>query len=560
MATARCTAFGGRRGNAGGIGGGLRRAGWLLAAVSIPACDGGDPKSGDVPIDAGDVVAEADADDAADVDDGVEADGSFWGDGPVDVRFPDGFLWGSASAAYQVEGTAMPDGGTAASNWSEWEELNHIADLQRSGRGSGFWDLYGEDLDRAVSLGHDAVRIGIDWARIEPQDDAWDDGALDHYLAVIRAARERGLSPFVTLYHWVVPVWIQSPRSRIDLLNADDTAFEEAFDDFVRHVVPVLAGEVDFWVTLNEPFSVITAGYLVGEHPPGGVLDMEAAQRVGVRFVFAHARACAAIRELDLEDADGDTVPARVGVAQVANLFPPKNSALEADRIASERIEYIVNDVFPEAWTSGRLDVNMDGDFDDAATIPPEGTYPEVAGTLDWIGVNYYGPGRAEGGAFARIEPMRGLPIIDVRRYDPALPHNEMNREISAPGFLDTLRRYRAWGLPIYVTENGIGDSDDSQRPFYLLEHVRVIGAAIAEGIDVRGYLHWSLTDNFEWSHGFHQRFGLYRIDFEDSLLPRAETGAARLYRAITALGGIDDGIWTEWALDRYPTDTRGGD
>jgi len=199
----------------------------------------------------------------------------------------------------------------------------------------------------------------------------------------------------------------------------------------------------------------------------------------------------------------------------------------------------------------------MDGDTTDTGTTPPEGLYDELAGTLDWIGVNYYGPGRAQGGSFARIEPLRGLPLLEVDDYDPLLPHNEMNREISAAGFLDTLRRYAAWGLPIYITENGIGDSDDSQRPFYLLEHLRVLGLALGEGIDIRGYLHWSLTDNFEWTYGLTQRFGLYRIDFTDPLLPRTELPSADLYRQIVAAGGIDDDLWGAWALARYPSDGR---
>jgi beta-galactosidase len=199
----------------------------------------------------------------------------------------------------------------------------------------------------------------------------------------------------------------------------------------------------------------------------------------------------------------------------------------------------------------------MDGDTEDADTVPPEGTYDELGGTLDWIGLNYYGPGRAEAGVFHEVEPLRGIPLLSVERYDPALPHNDMDREISAPGFLDTLRRYDRWGLPLYITENGCSDESDAQRPFYLLEHLRVLGTAIGEGIDVRGYLHWSLTDNFEWARGFGERLGLYRVDYEDPALPRTENASARLYRQIIAAGGIDDAIWDEWALPRYPTDGR---
>lgn len=532
---------------------------FLLAPAAAGCSD--DDSTVDAGPDAPDVPdgADADGDDDADgaPEDVVVDDAALWPDGPVDVRFPEGFLWGSASAAYQVEGRAAPDGGSIASNWSEWEDGLHVIDHQTSGRGAGFWELYEEDFDRAVSLGHNAIRLGVEWARIEPERDVWDDEPLLHYLTVVQAARARGLQVFVTLYHWVVPTWVQSPRTGVDLLSDPGTEFEDEFEEFARHVVPVLAADVDQWVPLNEPFTVMSAGYLSADHPPGGILDLEGAQTAGVHFIFAHARAAAAIRELDLVDADGDTVPALVGNAAVANLFPPKDPADPDDVFASERIEYIVNDVFPEAWTSGRLDVNMDGDVDDLDTDPPEGTYPELANTLDWLGINYYGPGRAEAGAFRAIAPLHGLPLIDVDKYDPLLPHNEMRREIDAGGFLATLRRYRQWDLPLYITENGCSDSGDSQRPFYLLEHVRVLAVALAEGLDLRGYLHWSLTDNFEWSYGFGERFGLFRIDFADEALPREETAAARLYREITGANGIDDAIWGAWSLPRYPSDER---
>ncbi len=529
----------------------------VLFCAALPLASGcsGD----DVSPDASDAGDGGDGDEAGDAtgEEAGEEDAALWGDGPVDVRFPDGFLWGTASAAYQVEGREAPDGGSVASNWSEWEDDDRIIGHARSGRGSGFWELYAEDLDRAASLGNNAIRLGIEWARIEPQQGVWDDAALDHYVTVVQAARARGMTVFLTLYHWVVPTWVQSAAGGVDLVSAPTDEFAAALESFARHVVPALAADVDFWIPLNEPFSVMAAGYLRGDHPPGGLLDMEGAVQAGMNFIFGHARVAAAIRELDVEDADGDGRPALVGYAAAANEFPPKDPSNPADVFASERIGYIFNDVFPQAWTSGRLDVNMDGDTTDTDTTPPEGLFDNLAGTLDWIGVNYYGPGRAEGGSFAGIEPLRGLPLLTVDDYDPLLPHNEMGREISAPGFLDTLRRYAAWDLPIYITENGAADSDDSQRPFYLLEHLRVLGIAIGEGLDVRGYLHWSLTDNFEWAYGFTERLGLYRIDFTDALLPRTELGSARLYRQIIAASGIDDAIWGAWALARYPSDTR---
>ncbi len=505
---------------------------WILLIASWTACTS--PEGGD--------------------DDSSDDDSSPSGDA-LPMEFPQGFVWGSASAGYQVEGNYLPSGETVQSNWSEWEELGNIQGKATNDVGTGFYTRYDEDFALAEADGHTAYRMGIEWARIEPQPGVWDEEAMAHYGEQVDAARARGLTPWLTLHHWVVPRWVSSQEAGRDMLSEEaPSEFVSEFEEFVRHITPEMAASVDHYVILNEPFSVIALGYLQGLFPPGDILDLEAAKAVAANYLFAHARACAALRELDTVDADGDGVAVSCGLAQAANVFYPLDEANPVDVSGAERINYIYTDLMMVALTGGLLDVDLDGLADNKGTEPPEGFYPELAGTLDWIGINYYGPGRVQG-----IEGLEigGIPLLDVAAYDDFLPHNEMGREISAPAFRETLELYAVYGLPMFITENGCGDSDDSQRPFYLLEHLRTLGQAIGEGLPVRGYFHWSLTDNFEWAYGFEERFGLYRVDFEDPELPRIRNDSAELYSTIIEDNGIVQETWDAFALEKYPSDGR---
>ena len=238
-----------------------------------------------------------------------------------------------------------------------------------------------------------------------------------------------------------------------------------------------------------------------------------------------------------------------------------------------------------EALTSGRLDVNLDQDYDDADTTPPEGTFPELANTLEFIGVQYYGPGKITdegilGQLLVDTPPLYGAPMVDVADYSgdgPLLPHNGMGREISASGFRDTLLRYAKWGLPIIITENGTttnarpegieelepGDplpelvTQDDAAAMFVLEHLWELGKAIEDGVDVRGYYHWTLADNYEWVEGKLQRFGAYSVDFDDETFPRTLNKQGEALRDIVAAGGVTEEVWNTYRLDHYPSDGR---
>lgn len=487
------------------------------------------------------------------------------------VRFPGDFLWGTASAAYQVEGTNDPVMGTVPSNWQEWEQFGKVREGQTNPEGSGFYTRYDQDFEKAQALGTNAYRLGLEWARIQPQPGSFNQAAIDHYREVIQAARARGLEPIVTLYHWVVPTWVQSPRTGVDLLSEPPTAeaaggrtvlksaFADAFTPYAAEMARRLGDLVDIWVVLNEPYTVLLSGYLTGSHPNGKLLDVIGMRNAAVNYIIAYAAAYDAIKSNDPDS--------RVGNAAVGSAAKPARPSDPDDVSAAERINYLVNHWMTIAWTSGDLDVNIDQDTADPDGPVPEGNYlDQLGGRLDYIGFNYYStlsvvhcPGlpdmvASDPEAAALAGNLLALPRPIGR---PGAPFSENGLEIDAPGLLETLRIYSSYAdetRPILILENGHGDCDDDQRPRYITEHLYQLGLAIEEGIPVRGYMLWSLTDNFEWQDGREQCFGIYRVDYDHDFA-RSETDTVPLYGRIIAEGGIDKSLYQEYTAAPYPTD-----
>lgn len=430
--------------------------------------------------------------------------------------------------------------------------------------GVNYWELYKSDHDLAKNLGMNAYRLGIEWSRIFPTStrgievnvDMSSDGgvaridmdrgdllrleslanpdALSHYEIVIDDLREKGFKVIVCLNHFTLPLWIHDPiMVRASKLRRGprgwydrDTAVE--FAKYAAFLAWKLGSRVDMWATFNEPMVVGLTGYLlgVGGFPPGVKRDMGAFKRVASNMAVAHARAFDAIKKFDTHRSDSDSPePASAGVIHVVIPAVPKDASEKKDARAVQFFDRMQNLFFVESTTSGWLDINFNGVKDG----------DEVKGylgdRLDWLGVNYYTRIVLKGKSSLLARMFAGIPVIpDVvpgygfacRRNDHSLdgrPTSNFGQELYPQGIAQVLTQMSKYGRPIYVTENGTADAEDHLRPRYILEHVRTIEDLIEERhLDVRGYLHWALTDNYEWAEGFGMRFGLFGVDLRSKI------------------------------------------
>jgi beta-glucosidase len=398
-------------------------------------------------------------------------------DRPEILRFPDGFRWGTATSAHQVEG------GNRHNDWWAWEQQpGRIRGGDRSGAACRWWTHAEEDFDRAAALGQNAHRLSIEWSRIEPAPGGWDAAALDRYRTMLLELRRRGIEPMVTLLHFTVPQWF---ADRGGWTRTDAPAL---FARFVERAVPALMEHCDLWCTVNEPVGWIFSALIQGRWPPGG-RSIPAALRAVTNLVRGHAAAYRVLHRLQPQ--------ARVGLANYFRLYDPVNPRSPLDRLVAAEQDRFVNRSFLDAVTRGRV-----------RAFPWVVRIPEAAGTLDFVGVNYYTRDlvrfdlRAPRQLFGRNLPGAGLPISDGD-YGVIYPE----------GMGRVLRLAHAYGRPLYVTENGLPDRDDDQRSVFIVAHLRELWRAMEQGIDVRGYYHWSLIDNFEWADGWSLKFGLIAMD-----------------------------------------------
>ncbi|MDR7482121.1 MAG: family 1 glycosylhydrolase [Armatimonadota bacterium] len=416
------------------------------------------------------------------------------------ATFPQGFRWGVATSAYQFEGD------NTAADWWAWEARGRIRDGSRSGRACDWWRAAERDFDLIAGLNLNAVRLSLEWSRLEPAPGGWDDAAMDRYLEMLRGLRDRGLEPMVTLNHFTLPQWVAARGGWAW------RGIVGAFAGFTARVVHAAGQLVTRWITLNEPMGYLLSGYLLGQFPPGRANPV-AFVRALRHSLQAHA---AAYRAVHAAQAD-----AQVGLAAYLRpVEPARGRGLEAALAA--RLDYALNWLYLDAVRSGDL-------------AGPGGLRLRIdggAGTLDFLGINYYTRTRV------RLDPLRPHTLF-VRAGPPgsAALSDRGFAEVHPDGLLAVLRRARGYGVPLYVTENGLPDANDRLRPRFIIEHVRRVAHAIAEGCPVRGYYHWSIVDNFEWNDGWSLRFGLYALD--ERTQARAPRPSAALYAAIAKANAL---------------------
>lgn len=491
---------------------------------------------------------------------------------------PEGFQWGVAIAGFQTEMGRDRDVDRGSDWWAWTHDRANIAagrvTADRPEHGPGFFSLYRHDVGLASRALHlNAFRLGIEWSRIFPRSTARartlaqldrlaDKDALERYRAIIERIRARGMTPWVTINHFSLPLWISDPIAARDAFakvgpnDPPPTGFGPRgwldrstvteFAKYARYLAYKLGDVVDEWITLNEPVVLTTNGYvnapgvLAGNFPPG-VFSFTAARIVLRRLADANAAAYDAIKAQDREDAGGDRRRARVGVVQNMIAFTPASPSSASDVRGAEHADYLFNRLFLDAVVKGYRDADADG------RITASERDRRRAGKADFLGVNYYFRGRVTG-QDAPLTPV--IPVLDflpaTTYRTPSTPNappcpttcTDFGWEIYPQGFRQVLKTAGAYGLPLYVTENGIADADDDQRPAYLRSHLRAMRDAIrAKEADVRGYFHWSLTDNFEWAVGYGQKFGLYA--FDPRTLARTARPSARLFARVARTGQI---------------------
>ena len=426
-------------------------------------------------------------------------------------HFPKGFYWGTATASHQVEGN------NTNNNWWAWEnEPGRIKQGHKSGLACDWWGgRWREDFDRAAECGQNAHRLSIEWSRIQPTPDRWDQDALEFYRRMLRGLRDRGMTPMVTLHHFSDPLWLTERG------GWEGDKIVEYFSAFVEKAVDALKEYVNLWCTINEPFAYAAFGYILGNFPPGKQ-NLQIGLRVAMNQVRAHAAAYRVIHRLQPE--------AKVGIAIHYRGFQPANAWSPLDRLATGVQSAFINDAIPYALVDGIFRVPL-----------WRQRIPEARGTQDYIGLNFYS---VDNVAFDLRESGT---LFGKRFYPPGADLSDTGFIANVPeGFYKALEWANRFKLPIIVTENGIEDMDDHIRPRYIAQHIHQMWRAVNFNWPIRGYFHWSLVDNFEWERGWTQRFGLWELNVETQI--RRKRPSADLYAAVCHENGISSEMVAKYA------------
>ncbi len=414
-----------------------------------------------------------------------------------EYRFPEEFLWGASISSHQVEGGNTND-------WSEWENkyASQLAEESKgiygywqpwqiemfpemkdpsnyiSGRACDHYNRFEEDFKLAKDLGHSAIRISIEWSRVEPEEGKFDEDEIRHYKKVISSLRELGIEPFVTVWHWTVPLWF---RDKGGWENRGSVNF---FIRYAEKMVHSLGSDVKFWITINEPEIYSSSGYYAKGLWPPEKKSFVKYFTVFHNLIKAHKLAYSAIKK---------TYPhSHVGVAKDNIYFEAYRSKVKNKIVAT----------LADLWWN-------------------EYFLFRIRNHQDFIGLNHY---------FHNL-------IVNWSEKNENKIVSDLGWELYPESIYFVLKDLQKYGRPVYILENGLADAEDKKRSWYIMEILRHVRRAMYEGADVRGYLHWSLMDNFEWNKGFWPRFGLVEIDRKT--LERRPRHSAEFYKDIILERGL---------------------
>ncbi len=393
-----------------------------------------------------------------------------------ELKFPEGFLWGASSASHQVEGNNKND-------WSEWEKSNHrINKLHSEGlaekygienyisdKATDHYNLYKEDFTIAKELGHNATRISIEWSRIEPEEGVFNEEEINHYKEVVKTLRLLNMEPFVTLWHWPMPLWLSKQG------GWESKKTISYFKRYADKISKALGEDVKFWLTINEPEVYPPLSYLYDVWPPQKKNPISFL-KVSWNLIKAHNEVYKIIKKND----------------------PDSKISIAFNLESYEAVTLLDKFLVPiYSFVRNKVLINL------------------TKKSLDFIGLNYYFHSRIYFGLKKNITEKK----------------SDFGWDLHPEKIYDILMLLKKYNKPIYITENGLADADDVHREWFIIEVLTAIHKAISHGADVRGYLHWSLTDNFEWASGYWPRFGLVHINYET--LERTIRPSARFYEKI---------------------------
>jgi beta-glucosidase len=431
--------------------------------------------------------------------------------------FPSGFLWGTATASYQIEG-GVDEGGRGESIWDRFAHTpGRILNGDTGDVAADHYHRYREDVALMGELGLNAYRFSIAWPRLQPRGSgSLSADGLDFYSRLVDTLLEAGIRPWVTLYHWDLPQALEDAGG----WPVRDTALR--FADYTAAVHERLADRVADWTTLNEPSCSAFLGYASGHHAPGRT-EPDASVAAAHHLLLGHGIAVAAMRSARPDQRYGITL----------NLYPVTAISDEADdQDAARRVDGISNRLFLDPVLRGRYPDDVRADLEPIAGsgFIADDDAAVIAAPIDFLGINYYSrhvvrAARADRAGDGAHRQPAWVGASEVEKLDTGKPKTRMGWEIDPTGLGDVLRRvadeYDA--PPLYITENGAafvdevtadGEVHDADRVAYLDAHIRAARQAIDDGVDLRGYFVWSLIDNFEWSWGFDRRFGVVHVDF----------------------------------------------
>lgn len=395
----------------------------------------------------------------------------------LNKKFPKDFLWGVAVSGHQTEGD------NKNSDWYVWEKRGKISDGSTSGQACDFYHRYQADIDLAVKLNLNAFRLGIEWSRLEPREGEFDQKAIEHYKNILFYLKQKKLKVFLTLWHFTLPQWL---AERGGWKNKRSVFY---FNRYLEKIIEQFFGLVNFWVTLNEPVMYAGSAYLAGLWPPQKS-NFFSFWRTVQHLGQAHCQAYQTIHQ---------KIPkAQVGIAKnIVYFHSPKNPF---DHQLAMIFNFFYNKLF----------------------------YRLTKKHHDFIGLNYYYSYLVSN--LRIIKKVRRVAVRSLRKKD-------LSVEIYPKGIYRAMKMFQKFKLPIYITENGLDDKTDGKRINFIKEHLEWLDYGLKKGIDLRGYLHWSLIDNFEWQDGFEPKYGLIEIDYQTQ--ERKPRQSAEFYSQIAKENGF---------------------